>query len=141
MEAPTKLTNLQIVKLANALNSLDGIRLSQIQFEPFQFNPETSWRIANNIAVVGPHIETFNRAKKQLGAQYQLAEGMPITAENAQKVSDFMAALDGLEQKTVDVPGLEMISKDKLNVGGDAKKVQNRIPPTVLAALVPILEA
>ena len=141
MEAPTKLTNLQIVRLANALNSLDGIRLSPTQFEPFQFSPDTSWKIANDIAVIATHAESYNRAKKQLATQYQVAEGMAITTENAKSVSDFMGALDGLEQKLVEISGLEPLSRDKLNVGHDPKKNQNRIPATVLAALAPILEA
>lgn len=140
MDTPKlKLTNLQLVKLANALASLDGIRLGPQQFEPFNFNPETTWKVANNIAVLADPVAVFERAKKMLMVQNQMADQIQVTAENAKKVADFIVMIEGLEAKEVEV-ALEPLSREKLNVGGDSRKSQNRIPPSVLAALVPILE-
>lgn len=141
MEPPKlTVTNLQLVKLANALASLDGIRISQTQFEPYNFPPETSWRIANNLAVLAEPLAIFERAKKMLMVQNQMADQVQVTAENAKKVADFIVTIEGLESKEVEVT-LEQLSREKLNVGHDPRKLQNRIPPSVLAALAPILEA
>ncbi len=143
MTAPKlELTNLQLVRLTNALGALDGIRLSPTQFEPFQFNPETSWKIAHNLSLLTDMVGIYERARKQLMVANQIPEGeMKVTADNASRVAAFVGAIEGLEDKKVPVDGLEMLSREKLNVGGDSRKAQNRIPPSVLAALSPILEA
>lgn len=140
MDTPLKLTNLQIARLLSALNNLEGIRISPNEFRPFAFNPEHSWKIASNIAFLSPVVIAFERAKKHLFSQSKIEEGETVTPENASKAELLFSALEGLEDKVIEVADLEPLSKEKLNVGNDSKQKQNPIPPAVLAALSPILE-
>lgn len=141
MDTPKlSLTNLQLVKLANALASLDGIRLSPSEYIQYSFPPETSWKIVSNSALLADHVAVFERAKKMLMVQNQMAEQVQVTAENAKKVADFIIAIEGLELKQVQIEGLEKLNREKLNIGNDRKRSQNSIPPSVLVALLPILE-
>lgn len=135
------LTNAQLMKLANGLDALDGIRAKHGEFDPFHFNSETAFKIAVNIALVMEKVVAFERAKKILAVQFQVAERMQITAENAPNVAKFMEALTLLEDKQVEIAGLEKISRASLNVGSDRKKEQNQIPPSALAAIYPLLES
>lgn len=134
------LTNAQLERIAGGLAALDGLRLKPGEFEPFNFPAETTFKIANNSALFADRLEATGRAKKILAVKYQVGERMTITAENAQRVSEFMEAAALLDDKLVEVCGVEIISRAALNVGCDAKKNQNRIPPSVLAAIAPLLE-
>lgn len=134
------LTNRQLVRLDAALGGLDGIAMKEREFEPFKFNSETAFKIANNVAVVKDSLGAFERCKKLLAVKYQIGERMSVTAENAQQVSDFLEALGQLEEKQVEVCGLEMLSRASLNVGDDKKKNQNQILPSTLAGLIVVLE-
>lgn len=127
--------------LGAGLTALDGLRPKPGEFEPFLFNPDTTWAIADNLTVVNEKLKPYTAAKKALAAQHKVTDGMAINAENSAGVAAFMAALDLWLEKTVDVKGLTKISREKLNVGHDSKKQQNKIPQTVLSKLSPILEA
>ena len=132
------MTNSTLIRLANGLSALDGLRTKPNEIQPYEFAPDTEWKIANNIAVLQPKVTEHNRAQKLLATKYGVAEGMEITPANAQKFSEFIEAMHGLEDKEVTVDGLEKITRDSLKLGH--KKEQNPIPRTVLAAIMPILE-
>ena len=143
MPDPTslKLTNAKLAALAEGLASLDGIRTKPDEFRPYKFDDEneTTWLIADNTEAVAAVLKGFNRAKKSLATQHQIPDGpFQITKENAEQVSGFLAALEALEDREVEVPGLKKISRARLKVGSGDKK--NPIPPSVLAKLSPILE-
>ena len=140
-EAALTLTYDQLVKLGEGLAALDGLRTKPGEFEPFLFNPDTTWAIAENATVVTGKLKTYAGAKKSLAVQHKITEGMAVSPENSASVAAFMAGLDELNERAVEVDGLQRISREKLNVGHDVKKQQNRIPPSVLARLQPILEA
>lgn len=138
-ETPITVTNAQLARLAVGLASLDGWRPKPDEYIPFQFAPETTWKIASNSAIIAASLAPVDKAKKTLAAQYQITDRMQITPENMPRAKDFMEALAMLEEKLVDVSGLEIIAKDKLNLGYDPKKNQNQIAPSVLVMLMPIL--
>lgn len=134
------LTNGQLAELALGLASLDGLRTKPDEFRPYKFDDEneTTWLVAENSSVLANALTTYNRAKKLLGVQHSIAEGMKITPENADKVAAFMTALGALEDKSVEIAGLKKISRERLCVGKGEKR--NQIPPSVLAKLHPLLE-
>ena len=137
---PQSFTNTQLQKISIGLASLDGLRTSPDSFEPFQFSPDTIWAIASNQSIIAEKLALFDKAKKALAAQYKITDRMSITPENSESVAAFVAGLDELNDREISVEGLEKISRDKLNVGSDPKKNQNRISPSVLVNLMPILE-
>lgn len=139
--AAITLTYDQLVKLGEGLAALDGLRTKPNEFEPFLFNPDTTWAIVENQTIVAGKLKTYTGAKKSLAVQHKITEGMPVTPENSPSVAAFMAGLDELNERLIEVVGLQKISREKLNVGHDPKKQQNKIPPSVLARLQPILEA
>lgn len=136
--SPLTLSNAKLAALAEGLASLDGLRVKPGEFEPFLFNPETTWTIAHNQTVVGDKLKAFNQAKKLLATQHKVADGMSITTENAVAVAAFMSGLDELLERAVEVGGVVKISRESLHVGH--KKEQNKIPPSVLAKLTPVFE-
>ncbi len=141
METPVlTFTNAQLQKLSAGLAALDGIRTKPDEFEPYRFNPETTWRIASNQTIITDKLQSFERARKSLAAQNKVTDRMAITPHNAEQVAAFMAGLDELNDREVKVEGLEKISRDKLNLGFDREKKQNPIPPSVLVNLMPLLE-
>lgn len=139
-DAAITLTNDQLSRLGEGLAALDGLRTKANEFEPFLFNPETTWLISDNQTAVADALRSYAKAKKLLASQHKITESMSVTPENSASVAAFMAALDELNEREVSVSGLQKISREKLNVGHDPKKQQNRIPPSVLARLQPILE-
>lgn len=143
MPDPTtpKLTNAKLAALAEALAAMDGIRTKPDEFRPYRFDDEneTTFLIADNTEAAGNALKSFQRAKKLLAVQYQIPDGpFQFTNDNAERVSAFLAALEALEDREVEVPGLKKISRARLKVGNGDKK--NPIPPSVLAKLSPILE-
>jgi len=132
------LTNAKIAELSSGLAGLDGQRVKG-ELEPYLFCPELTWLVADNQTALEPKLAAYNKAKKALAAQHKITDGMAISAQNAEQVAAFMAAVDELHEREV-VVGLQKISRAKLNVGHDRKKEQNNIPPSVLARLQPILE-
>ena len=133
-QPPIGLTSSQLSDLALGLGQLDGLRLSPDSFKPFKFEDDTVWKIASNQSLIVAQLAVFDRAKKLLVGQHEMVEGMKITPENAERVQAFMAALDSLQQRVIDVPGLAKIKRSELKVGA------NQISPSTLARLMPILE-
>lgn len=138
-ESKLTLRNVKIVELFGALGGLSGLRVNG-ELVPYLFSPELTWKIADNQTLLEPYVRSYNRAKKALSVQHKVTEGMPVTPQNAESVAAFFSAADELDEREVDVSGLQKINRDKLNVGHDSKKEQNNIPPAVLARLQPILE-
>lgn len=134
------LSNGKLEQLAIALASLDGLRTKPDEFKPYKFDDDTemTWLIASNAAVVADALKVYERAKKSLALKYGVADRMPITKENADNVAAFMEELAALEDRDVEVSGLNRLSKAKLRVGSGDRR--NPIPPSVLTRLMPILE-
>lgn len=135
-----KLTNGQLADLSLGLSSLDGLRTSPESFRPYKFDDEneTTWLIAENISALEQHIKAFDRAKKIESARYGISNGTKITAENAENVAGFLKAVGDLEEKEIEVTGLQRISRARLKVGKGDKC--NPIPPSVLGKIMPLLE-
>jgi hypothetical protein len=131
------LTNGQLAKLAAGHAALDGIRVKPDEFRAYRFKDdeeaEFTWLIANNSAVIADSLKAFDRAKKLLALQHGVADSMPVNSETAPRIVAFTEALAALEEKTVAVP-LSKLKRDSLNV------TKNGIPPSVLTALMPVLE-
>lgn len=136
---PKLIKGAKLPKLHDGLIALDGLVVRPGEVEPYSFAPETIFKIASNIVIVFDALSAYIRARKLLTSKYQVVERMPITETNAKQVAEFMEAVDLLEEKHVELGGIEVISRQELRVGPDAKKGQNRIPPSVVAALSPIL--
>lgn len=137
---PPAITNLQLQQLSEGLAALDGISTKPGEFEPFVFDTDTTWDIAGNQTLVTDKLRVFDRARKLLAAQHKIVDRMAVTPDNAASVDQFVQGLDELQNREVVIDGLVSLSREKLNVGHDAKKQQNRIPPSALAKLAPLLE-
>lgn len=130
-DAPLKLTNRQIARLAEGLKALDGVVSDGGKITRFKLDSDTAWNIAVNIEIVDQAIRIYERAKKTLGEQYGVVERMELTPQNAPNVASYIAAEDVLQDKIQDL-GLHIFSRKTL-------QEKNAIPPSVLANLKPIL--
>lgn len=138
---PTALTNAQLQKLSAGISALDGVRTSPDSFEPFHFDSDTTWNLALNHTLIQSKLEPYEVARKALAKMHGITERMqvnPADKEVMERVGAFMAALDELQAKSVSVDGLVKINKASLNIG--TEKGKNRIPVSVLANLMPIIE-
>lgn len=134
MAAPTpELTNREILKLAEGLAGLDGCVGDGGKVTRFKFDAETAWRVALDTEIVGRAKLAYERRLKQLGAEHGVVEGMGLTPANAAAVAAYIAAQDALLDQKQPVTGLHTYQRSVL-------QEKNPIPPSVLAALLPLLE-
>lgn len=143
-ETPQKdtisLTNARLASLAEGLASLDGLRTSAESFKPYKFDDknETTWLIADSTDLVTDAVKKYGARKKILAVQHGVKEGMTVTAENQASIQAFLEDVEALNETVITLP-LSKISRERLKVGKGEK--ENPIPPSVLAKLMPILEA
>lgn len=133
------LTAPQLNKILTGLKSLDGLRTSQSNFEPFIFHPDVTWAIAENQCAITDVLKPYELARKMLAAKHGISEGMAITAENSTAVQAFVKEVGELDGRELDVE-LKKIKRTDLKVGNKGNKDQNPISPSVLAAIMPLLE-
>jgi len=138
MSSSQNLTNAQLQKLSAAISALDGVRTAPDQFEPFHFDSDTTWNLALNHTLIQANLQPYETARKALAKQNGITDRMAVTPENAEQVKVFMEGLEALQEKSVSVDGLVKLTRISLNIGSE--KGKNRIPVSVLANLMPILE-
>jgi hypothetical protein len=134
-----KSTAPQLNRILAGLKSLDGLRTSQSNFEPFNFHPDVTWAIAENQCKIADAIKPYDLAKKTLASKHSVTEGMALTTENAEAVQSFLKELGELDERELDVD-LTKIKRTDLKVGNKDSKGQNPIPASVLASIMPLLQ-
>jgi hypothetical protein len=128
-----ELTNREIVRLAEGLRGLDGVVESAGKLRRFDFDDNLTWDIAKNSDIVERAAKLYERARKKLAAGLEVVEGQGVTPQNAAAVAAFIAGNEELLDKTQTLAGLTRLNRKTLQSG-------NKIPPSIFAALMPILE-
>lgn len=129
------LTNQQIQNLHEGLAALDGVvdKAGQnTEVTRYTFEDGVAWNIAKNLDIAERAVGVINKAKASIGARLKVVKGMQLTADNAASVAKFQDELASLQEKTQDLNGLLNLSRKALQTG-------NKIPPSVLKNLMPIL--
>lgn len=142
MAEPLTLTNRDLLALHRGLNSLDGVRRGD-GVEGFEFDDETRWALVENAVIVGRAKEAFDRYDREAAKRFGVFEGMAKSEANGQKLAEYLEDIEQAKDRTVGVPGLTPIAREKLLTGpADGKRPprKNAIPVSVLVALRPILE-
>jgi hypothetical protein len=131
-DSAQKLTNRQILSLAEGFASLDGM-MDGGKIVRFKFEAETAWHIALDSEAVGRAKAVYERALKKLAAQLGIVEGQGVTQANAAAVAAYIDARETLLDQEQDMGGLHTYERSELQRAG-------AIPPSVLAHLLPVLE-
>lgn len=128
-----ELTNREIVRLAEGLRGLDGVVESAGKLRRFDFDDNLTWDIAKNSDIVERAAKLYERARKRLAAGFEIVEGVSLTPQNAPAVAAYLDGNEELLDKTQTLIGLVRFNRKTLQSG-------NKIPPSIFAALMPILE-
>lgn len=131
-DSTQKLTNRQILSLADGLASLDGV-VDGGKVVRFKLDAEMAWDIALDTELVGRAKAIYERALKKKAAELGIVEGVPVTQANAAAVADYIYYRESLLNQEQDMSGLHIYKRSELQRAG-------AIPPSVLANLLPVLE-
>jgi hypothetical protein len=128
-----KLTNRQIVTLQAALLDLDGVdKPDAPEAKRPQYAGKVLYAVARCIAHLKAHVEAIERAKRAIIRKY--SEGRGGVSPNSVKFMDAEDEVNELLDAEVEVT-LHTFKEADL----DAEK--NRIAPSTLADLLPVIEA
>ena len=137
-----KLTNQQILALAEAIAQLDGQHLVQViegkavtLFKSYRLAHAARWALARAQGVLQTAIADFNRAKDAL-IQHHTGGQSAITAASP-KFSEFIEELEKLKRQAVELP-LDQITLEHLKLE-ENEKAGNEFPIAVLNALSPLI--
>lgn len=128
------LTNAAILKLHVGLSSLDGQRVSKDEVKFYDFEDDVSWNITQNQVIMERAVELFDKEKKKRARENSVVEGMPLTEANAKQAAAYMDSVDALKDQTQVLDGLIPLKRSEL------KQKKNKIPPSVMKDLFPLLE-
>lgn len=130
---PITVTNRELVRVQRGLKALDGHKGKNSEIVRFDFSETLVWNSAKAVDIVDREVAGFERAKKTLAAQQSIVEGQVLTNENAPRVAKFLEQIAALEEKTVELNGILLLSRKELQKGGLNL-------PNVFADLMPILD-
>lgn len=134
-EKPLTLSNREILNLKEGLSSLDGVidkAGSNTEVTRFTFDDKLTWNIAKDLDIVERATLLYQKARRSTAAKLGVIDGMKVTQENAASVAKYQEEEDKLQDKTQDLTGVLKLSRKELQSG-------NKIPPSVLKNLMPIL--
>lgn len=145
-----KLTNRDLVKLDNALRSLDGSKQGKDEIMPFEFAPAVSWKLSKNAVIVERAKLAYDKAVRMQARQLGILPGESITvggdkAPDAEKLAKFLkhdAIVEELKDQETEITGILCITLDELlkkPADGEGKVKTNPIPQSVRNGLVPII--
>lgn len=126
------LTNRSILKLADGLALLDGV-VDGGKACRFEWDSDTAWILALDTEAVSRAKLIYERALKSLGARLGVVDKMAVTPENAANVAAYLDQHEQLLDQTQDMSCLHSYSRSVL-------QKKNKIPPSVLANLLPVLK-
>jgi hypothetical protein len=137
-----KLTNQQIISLAEAITHLDGQHVMQViegravsVFKSYRLAHAARWLLARTQGCLNAAITDFNRAKDALINHYSGGTGQ--LAPHHADFSKFVADFEKLKQEMVELP-LQQITLDQLHLQ-DNEKAGQEMPIAVLNALRPLI--
>lgn len=134
-----KLLIKDIVTLHDALQALNGRQTvvkqdnkDVILVQPYDFGPKTRWNLAKNLRLVSNEIKTYSEIRDSIirsisGGQTE------IDSKNRQQVDSFLAQMQEIEKKEIEVDGILTVNISDLKVD------ENKLSPAVLAGLMPIV--
>lgn len=151
MGSTVKFTNRALLRLHEALNSLDGSKTGKDELIPFEFTAKVSWNLAKNQVIVERAKLIFDKALRQQAAQAGVKPGESIRVGpdekpdpvRLQKFAKLQDAIEEMKDQSVDLSGLIFVTLDDLLSGpvdADGNKKHNPIPQSVRAGLVPIIK-
>lgn len=129
----TTLTNREITKLLKGLKNLVGIASKDGSMERFDFDDNTSWNLAKNLAIVERASETFEREKKRIASVLNVVDGMKLSDANAEAVAKFLHSVEELNEKTNSLDGLLRFKRKDLQKAG-------KIPHSTLSDVMPLID-
>ncbi len=136
--AAADLTVSQCMLVSRGLSALDGVGATLEQAPPpgaRQYNlGSLRWTVAKNQAQLQPVIDSFQKAR---GALLREVSGGSDPKPGTPEYDRLIARLQEILDKPCDV-ALARIPLASLKLGDEAG--QNQIPPSVLAALAPIVD-
>jgi hypothetical protein len=138
-----KLTNLQILSLAEAITHLDGQQLTQViegkavaLFKSYRLHHAARWLLACAQGKLQAVIADFNRAKDAL-IKHHTGGANAISPAHA-NFNQFVEDLEKLKQEAVEL-NLDQIALDQLKLE-ENEKAGNELPIAVLNALAPLIK-
>lgn len=120
------------LKLQEGLSALDGVADKEGKVERFELDADLCWNAAKNRRIVDGAVETYQKAKKALGATHGVVDRMKLTEANAASVAKFIEGDEALLNKSVELTGILKLKRKELQAAGVKT-------PGILANLMPIL--
>lgn len=138
-----KLTNQQILSVAEGIAALDGAQQTQIVegkavqvFRGYRLAHGARWALARNAGRLQAAIADFNRAKSALIAQH--TEGAGAISASHPRFNEFAGDFQALAQQAVELD-LDRISLADLKLE-ENERLGNEFSIAVLNALQPLIE-
>jgi hypothetical protein len=138
-----KLTVKQVREITTGLNSLDGIRKSKDEIDPYEFEDGVQWNISKNAVIFERANEPYDHAVKALMVTHKIVQGEQITVDNRERFIALQAAVEALDDKEIEVSGVLLLTMAELRTKpsrGDKKQDKNLIPIGVIKKLNPIIK-
>ena len=142
MNKNMKLTNQQILSLADAITHLDGQHLLQVVdgravniFKSYRLDSSARWSLARCQGRLQSAIADFNRAKDALINHY--SDGTGKLGPDNDKFHAFIGDLEKLKQEKVELH-LSQITLEQLHME-DNEKNGHEFPIAILNALQPLI--
>lgn len=130
-----KLTNQQILMLADGLCALDGILGPDGKgIVRFKFDAAIALQIAQNLVAVEEALKAYRRARAAGAASRKVVDKMPLTEATAAAIADFLNFESLLKDEEQEVQ-LHTFRLDVLQ-----QQAEGRIPPSAIARLMPVLK-
>ena len=136
-----KFTIKEIISLNQGLNALNGKQVvvkqedgkESIMIQPYDFGPKILWNIAKNTSIISKQVKIYGEARDSIIKKLTNGE-REIDQKNKYLVNKFFDEVEELEKADVEVTVLLKFKLDDLKVD------ENKIPPSVLVALLPLID-
>lgn len=141
--------NRDLLRLHEALNSLDGVREGKDNLIQFDFKMSVSWALTVNATLVEQAKVAFDRQVRKLAKDCGITPGETITrgeAVSPDKAARFQRLNDAIEElkdEQTEVNGLVQLRLEDIlfrPASGDRKEGINPLPQSVRNGLVPIIK-
>lgn len=151
MGTTLKLTNRAVLKLYDALTSLDGTKEKKDEMVIFEFARGVSWNLSKNTVIVERAKLTIDKEIRKLALGFGIKPGESVMVGGSKepdeaKLSKFLKhqeAVEELKDLESTLDGIVCITLDELlnrPANGDGKVLTNLIPQSVRNGLVPIIK-
>jgi hypothetical protein len=115
------LTNRKLLALQKALELIKDVDV------------DTAMQMAQNILQVREAVKQYEEARTIISRECGVIQGQPVTAENAQAVSDWMKKVEALKDSPGREVALVVVARNKL-------QKDKSLTPSILADLAPVIK-